>query len=95
MNASEQKASLQNPKDIFERMRSGEPIRMNDPEYSKIFEVINRTIKLNAKLNVAEDVRQARKRLSEIIGSDIDYSFNGINFDFGTNRNLGIINKDP
>ncbi|MDP2385388.1 MAG: DapH/DapD/GlmU-related protein [Bacteroidota bacterium] len=75
MIPSEQQNTLNpNHKDIFERMCSGEPIRLNDPEYSKIFEVINRTIKLNAKLNVSEDIKQARKRLSEIIGSEIDSS---------------------
>ncbi len=75
MNSSEeQRTPSPNPKDIFERMRSGDPIRMNDPEYSKIFEVINRTIRLSAKLNVSEDIKQARKKLSEIIGSEIDSS---------------------
>jgi len=74
MNTSEHNTSNQNHHDIFDRMLAGEPIRLNDPEYIKIIEVINRTIKLNAKLNVSEDIKQIRKKLSEIIGSNIDPS---------------------
>ena len=55
-------------------MRSGDPIRLDDPQYSKVQSVVNRTIKLNAKLNLSEDVEQIRKYLSQIIGSDIDAS---------------------
>ena len=61
-------------KDIFDRMRSGDPIRLDDPQYSKVQNVVNRTIKLNAKLNTSEDVEQIRKYLSQIISSDIDAS---------------------
>jgi acetyltransferase-like isoleucine patch superfamily enzyme len=61
-------------KDIFERMRSGEAIRLDDTQYAKIQAVVDRTIKLNAKLNTSEDVDLIRKNLSEVIGSDIDAS---------------------
>ena len=61
-------------KSIFDRMKSGEPIRLDDPQYPKVQEVVSRTIKLSAKLNVSEDVEQIRKNLSEIIGSEIEES---------------------
>lgn len=61
-------------KDIFERMRSGEPIRLDDAQYSKIQAVVDRTIKLNAKLNTSDDVELIRKNASEIIGKGIDAS---------------------
>jgi acetyltransferase-like isoleucine patch superfamily enzyme len=61
-------------KDIFDRMRLGEPIRLDDAQYSKIQAVVDRTIKLNAQLNTSEDVDQIRKRLSEIICTEIDTS---------------------
>ena len=64
----------QDSKDIFDRMRSGEPIRLDDSQYSKVRDVVNRTIKLNAKLNTSEDVDQIRNYLSEIINSKIDVS---------------------
>jgi len=60
--------------DIFERLRSGEPIRLNDPEYHEISEVVGRTIKLSQLLNTATDVNSIRDFLSEIIGVRIDDS---------------------
>ena len=61
-------------KDIFDRILSGEPIRLDDAQYSKIQAVVNRTLKLNAKLNTSEDVESIRKNLSEIICAEIDAS---------------------
>lgn len=61
-------------KDIFARMRSGEPVRLDDTQYAKIQAVVDRTITLNAKLNTSEDVELIRKNLSEIIGTVIDPS---------------------
>lgn len=72
MNKTEQQIIAN--KDIFDRMRSGEPIRLDDAQYSKVQTVINRTIKLNTKLNTSEDVKQIRENLSEIVGSEIDAS---------------------
>jgi acetyltransferase-like isoleucine patch superfamily enzyme len=75
MNKSEkQSITNQNNKDIFDKMRAGIPIRLDDAEYPKVQEVVACTIKLNAKLNTSEDVEQIRKRLGEIIGSDVDAS---------------------
>ena len=70
MNNTEQQLIAN--KDIFDRMRSGEPIRLDDAQYSKIQAVVNGTLKLNAKLNTSEDVELIRKNLSEIIGTEID-----------------------
>ncbi len=69
-----QSLSNKNEKDIFDKMRAGETIRMDDHQYPKIHAVIKRTIKLSAKLNASEDVKQIRKHLGEIIGSDINSS---------------------
>jgi acetyltransferase-like isoleucine patch superfamily enzyme len=60
--------------DIFERLRSGGPIRLNDPEYYKIIEIINRTIKLSNELNTATGIDVMRDILGDIIGSKIDES---------------------
>ena len=72
MNTVEQQI-IEN-KDIFERMRSGESIRLDDTQYSKIQTIVNRTLKLNVTLNNSEDVELIRKHLSEIIGKQIDPS---------------------
>lgn len=59
---------------IFERLRSGIAIRLNDPEYYKINEVVNRTIRLSKNLNNAGDINIIRGKLAEIIGTGIDES---------------------
>ena len=59
---------------IFDRLKTGEPIRLDDPEYFKIQEVVDRTIKLSAPINNSENVDQVRERLSEITGSQLDES---------------------
>lgn len=62
-------------KDIFERLKDGEPIRLDDSQYPKVQEVISRTINLISELNAfSKDVDQIRKRLSVVIGTEIDDS---------------------
>ena len=61
-----------NHQDIFDRLKGGELIRLDDPEYSKVQEVVDRTISLNAALNISTSIDQVRKRLSEIIGAELD-----------------------
>ena len=60
--------------DIFERLQSGETVPFTNPEYSKIFEVASRTLKLVAKLNASGDVDELRQLLSEMTGTQIDAS---------------------
>lgn len=59
---------------IFERMKAGEPIRLNDSEYGKIQEVVNRTIRLSSKLNSSGDVDEIRDYVSAITGRKVDES---------------------
>jgi acetyltransferase-like isoleucine patch superfamily enzyme len=66
--------SSQNDRDIFERMKAGEPIRLDDPQYPKVQEIVSRTIKLSAALNTSTDVDQLRERLSELITTRLDES---------------------
>ena len=61
--------------DIFQRMRAGEPLRKDDPEYTTFAEVVARTIRLCVQMNAtATELDQVRSRLSDIIGSEIDES---------------------
>jgi acetyltransferase-like isoleucine patch superfamily enzyme len=69
-----QSTFYQNSKDIFERLKAGEPILLNDPEYPKVWAVVTRTIELSVQLNSSRDVREIRTTLSEIIGSQLDES---------------------
>jgi acetyltransferase-like isoleucine patch superfamily enzyme len=61
-------------KNIFEKLKTGEPVRQNDPEYFKVQEIVDRTIRLSAGLNTSASIDQTRERLSEIIGSKLDES---------------------
>lgn len=66
--------SKQNNQDIFDRMRAGEPIRLDDLQYPKVQDVVSSTLKLSISLNTSTDAEQVRKQLSDIIGSTIDES---------------------
>ncbi|WP_219222754.1 sugar O-acetyltransferase [Pedobacter antarcticus] len=59
---------------ILERLKSGEPVRLNDPEYHEVNEVVERTLKLSLRLNTAGDISSVRDIMSEIIGKDLDDS---------------------
>ena len=61
-------------KNIFQRLQSGEAVPMNDPEYSGIFGIASRTMKISAELNRSADIDQIRHLLSEITGAQIDAS---------------------
>ena len=62
------------PQNIFDRMRAGEAIRKDDPEYDKFQEAVARTIRLSVALNTSTDINLVRERLSEITGTNIDES---------------------
>ncbi|HEX8531870.1 MAG TPA: sugar O-acetyltransferase, partial [Cytophagales bacterium] len=63
------------PQDIFQRIRLGEPLRKDDPQYPRFAEAVARTIRLVTEMNAsATDVERIRKRLSEITGREIDAS---------------------
>jgi acetyltransferase-like isoleucine patch superfamily enzyme len=65
---------IEQSKDIFKRLRAGEPIRLNDPEYAKIQDVVDRTLKISSQLNSADNVDKVREYLSAIIGKKVDES---------------------
>jgi len=60
--------------DIFERLQTGESVSFDDPQYSEIFGIVSRTMKLLAELNASADSSTVRKLLSEITGQTIDAS---------------------
>ena len=79
-------------KDIFDRLKAGESIPMDDPDYPKIREQVNQTMGLSNKLNAATDTDEARNYLSEIIGEKVDESttvFTPFHTNFGRHIRLG------
>lgn len=78
--------------DIFTRMLAGGTIRMDDPEISKMWDMVNRALKLSPALNTSTNVEQIRSLLSEIIGSEIDKSttiFIPFHTNFGRHIKIG------
>jgi acetyltransferase-like isoleucine patch superfamily enzyme len=62
-------------KDIFQRLKDGDPVGLDDLQYPKVQEVVSRTINLISELNASSrDVGQIRERLSAVIGTEIDDS---------------------
>jgi acetyltransferase-like isoleucine patch superfamily enzyme len=59
---------------IFERMRAGGIIPHTDPQWAEVWEIVNQTIALSAKLNASGKVEEIRAILSEILGQSIDPS---------------------
>jgi acetyltransferase-like isoleucine patch superfamily enzyme len=87
-------------RDIFERMRDGEIINPDDPQYFKIEEIVTATLRLSLELNSLSDQIEIRKTLSKIIGSKIDKSvtvFTPLYTNFGRSIRIGknvFINHD-
>ena len=59
-------------RDIFDRMKAGEAILPDDPQFAKVIEIVTRTQELSVQLNSSTHIDQVREQLSEIIGSSID-----------------------
>lgn len=60
--------------DILKRLKSGEPIRLSDPDYGKIQDIVDRTIRLSVRLNNATTIKEIRNCLCEITGTILDDS---------------------
>lgn len=69
------RSAMESNTDIFDRLRAGEALRKDDPEYGDFGQVVARTIRLCSQMNArATDTDQVREQLSEIIGTRIDES---------------------
>lgn len=61
--------------DIFERMRNGELIRLDDPDYPKVYDAIMRAFRITGELNSSyHDTDSTRLVLSRLTGGKIDDS---------------------
>jgi acetyltransferase-like isoleucine patch superfamily enzyme len=56
---------------IFDRLRAGETVPFNDPNYSQIFEAASRTANLLAELKISADNERVRELWNEISGSQM------------------------
>lgn len=61
--------------DIFERMQTGELIRLDEPDYPKVYEAIMRAFRITGELNSTyHTTDETRAILSELTGQKIDES---------------------
>jgi acetyltransferase-like isoleucine patch superfamily enzyme len=60
--------------DIFARLRNGDTVSFDDPEYHKLRDVSFATRKLLLQLNASADAEEVRALLSRITGTEIDES---------------------
>jgi acetyltransferase-like isoleucine patch superfamily enzyme len=65
---------MQPTTDIFTRLRDGQTVPFNDPEYHKLRDVSFATRKLLLQLNQSTDPEEMRDLLSRITGNEIDES---------------------
>lgn len=61
-------------KDVFERLRSGEAVPFDDPQYGQIREAAIRTTRLVMELNATSDMGRVRALWQEISGAPLDPS---------------------
>lgn len=61
-------------RELLNLMQSGQPFRLDDPAFQEINDYKDRTLSLSVQLNSSTTTDEFRKRLSEIIGSNIDES---------------------
>jgi acetyltransferase-like isoleucine patch superfamily enzyme len=79
-------------KDIFERLRSGEMVGLDDPEFSKVNEVVARTLSMTPALNASTTIEELRQKLGEVLGEPIDATttiFGPFHTNFGQGIKLG------
>ena len=78
--------------DIFARLRSGESIPFDDPEFHKLRDAAFATRKLLLKLNQSADPEELRALLSQITGREIDAStaiFPPLYVNYGKHTKIG------
>ena len=79
-------------KDIFERMLEGGIIKYDDPQFYKITEGVNMTMKLSIELNKSTNADEVRRILWKIIGQKVDETttlFIPFHTNFGRFINIG------
>jgi acetyltransferase-like isoleucine patch superfamily enzyme len=60
------------PTDIFERLRNGEIVPLNDPDFSKVNKLVNRTLAIMPTLNSSTSTNETRQVLGKVIGKEVD-----------------------
>lgn len=78
--------------DIFKRLRNGETVAFDDPEYHKLRDASFATRKLLLQLNQSADSEELRELLGQITGKEIDESsaiFPPFHINYGKHTTIG------
>lgn len=78
--------------DIFERLRNGDTIPFDDPEYLRLRDAAFATRRLLLRLNQSADPEEMRSLLSRITGAEIDQSsaiFPPFHINYGRHTKIG------
>ncbi len=77
---------------IFKRLRAGETVSFDDPDYAEVSKACNETKKFSVKLNNADNPEEIRELLGKVTGSVIDESstlFTPLFINYGKNTRIG------
>lgn len=79
-------------KDIFYRLKSGEALSFEDPDFSKLTEVAERAMDILVDLNSSRSITEIRSQLSKLVGYQVDDSttlYTPFASNYGKNIKLG------
>ena len=86
--------------DLFDRMQTGAPFRLTDPEFHPVQVIVQQTRALSPALNASLNDAEVRERLGAILGVEVDASttvFVPFHTNFGRSIRIGknvFINHD-
>jgi acetyltransferase-like isoleucine patch superfamily enzyme len=60
------------PTDIFERLRNGDVVPLNDPDFGEVNKLVNRTLAIMPTLNSSTSTKETRQLLGKVIGKEVD-----------------------
>ncbi|SDR02033.1 DapH/DapD/GlmU-related protein [Flagellimonas zhangzhouensis] len=81
-----------NTNDIFQRLRNGETLSFDEPDFYKLAEVAERAMDILVDLNSSRTIKDIRRHLSNLVGYQVDESttlYTPLSSNYGKNIKLG------
>lgn len=86
------KKAENNSNDIFQRLRNGEALSFNEPDFYKLAEASERAMDILVDLNSSRTIKDIRTQLSNLVGYQVDASttlYTPLSSNYGKNIKLG------
>lgn len=86
------KKAENNSNDIFQRLRNGEALSFDEPDYYKLAEASERAMDILVDLNSSRTIKDIRTQLSNLVGYQVDESttlYTPLSSNYGKNIKLG------